>query len=151
MSSFNQVLILGNVGSINVRVINNETKVCNLSVATSQKGYTRRNGEKVEEHTEWHSVVLWRGLAEVCEKYVKKGTPVFITGELRTRKWVDKEGMTHYVTEVMARDFRLVGKGENGADIAFKTPTTATAITPIDKEEHQLPFEGTSTDNELPF
>jgi single-strand DNA-binding protein len=151
MSSYNQVMLLGHVGTKNIKTIANGVKVCNLSVATNQRGYTKKNGEVVEERTDWHNVVCWRSLAEVCDKFVKVGSQVHIIGELRNRTWQDKEGRTHVVTEVMANTLTLVGSGK-GMDNAAFAPQTATEQTAEQtKEEHKQPFENTNTDDDLPF
>lgn len=148
MSSFNQVILLGNVGQDpQVRVLENGTKVVNISVATSQRGYTKKDGTKVAERTEWHNVVLWRSLADVAEKFVKKGTQIHIIGELRSRNWTDGEGNRHYVTEIMANQMNLLGKGETTG----KTPVPVSGVPTPKEEQHQQPFEGGATDDDLPF
>jgi len=108
--SVNKVILVGNVGADpEVRYIESNTPVCNLRIATSES-YKNRNGEKVT-NTEWHTVVLWRGLAEIAEKYVKKGMQLYIEGKIRTRSWDDKDGNKRYITEIVARDVRFLGGG----------------------------------------
>jgi single-strand DNA-binding protein len=114
--SVNKVILVGHVGQDpEVRYIDNNTPVCTLRMATSDV-YKNKSGEKVTT-TEWHSVVLWRGLAEVAEKYVKKGSQIYIEGRLRTRSWDDKEKVKRYTTEIVADVLQLLGKkaDENGA------------------------------------
>jgi single-strand DNA-binding protein len=107
--SVNKVILVGHVGQDpEVRYIDNNTPVCTLRMATSDV-YKNKAGEKVTT-TEWHSVVLWRGLAEVAEKYVKKGSQVYIEGRLRTRSWDDKEKVKRYTTEIVADVLQLLGK-----------------------------------------
>lgn len=153
MSSYNQVMLLGHVGTKNVKTIANGVKLCNLSVATNQRGYTKKNGEVVEERTDWHNVVCWRSLADVCEKYVKVGSQVHIIGELRNRSWQDIDGITHFVTEVMANTLTLVGGGKETEKTSSSAPLTATEQPKVEqmKEEHQQPFEDTNIDDDLPF
>lgn len=155
MSSFNQVILVGNVGrDAECRTISDgATKVANIAVATTQRGYTRKSGEVVEPRTEWHKVVLWRHLAEVAEKYVKKGTQVQVIGELRTREYQDKDGQTRYTTEIMASQLLLLGKASQKGEGASAQPTTPATPAPEQKKvEHQQPFEGSSADmDELPF
>lgn len=151
MSSYNQVMLLGHVGTKNIKTIANGVKVCNLSVATNQRGYTKKNGEVVEERTDWHNVVCWRSLAEVCDKFVKVGSQVHIIGELRNRTWQDKEGRTRVVTEVMANTLTLVGSGKGMDNAAFATQTATEQTAEQTKEEHKQPFENTNTDDDLPF
>lgn len=147
MSSFNQVTLLGNVGNKSVNTLSDGTKVCNLSIATNLRGYKRKNGEEVAPRTDWHNVVLWRRLAEVAEKYVKKGMQVQVLGELRNRTWTDKEGRTHYVTEVMCNNLFLLGKSAESAEAP-----TEPKVESQTKQEYQQPFEGSNQeDDDLPF
>jgi len=107
--SVNKVILVGHVGQDpEVRYIENNTPVCTLRLATSEV-YKNKSGERVTT-TEWHSVVLWRGLAEVAEKYVKKGTQVYIEGKIRTRAWEDKDKNKRYSTEIVADVMQLLGK-----------------------------------------
>lgn len=123
--SVNKVILIGNVGrDPEVRYLNNETPVANFSLATSET-YTNRNGEKVTQ-TEWHNIVLWRGLASVAEKYVKKGTQLYIEGNIRTRSWDDKDGNKRYTTEIVGTNMQMLGRrgegGQNGGDSASTMP-----------------------------
>ena len=108
----NKVILIGNVGQDpEVRYtgdVNNGTKVATLRVATTER-YRDRNGN-LQEHTEWHSVVVWRNTADVVEKYVKKGTQVYIEGRLRSRSWDDQNGNKRYTTEIIADNLQLLGK-----------------------------------------
>lgn len=107
--SVNKVILVGHVGQDpEVRYIENNTPVCTMRLATSEV-YKNKNGERVTT-TEWHSVVLWRGLAEVAEKYVKKGTQVYVEGKIRTRAWEDKDKNKRYSTEIVADVMQLLGK-----------------------------------------
>src|SRR4030042_858950 len=107
--SVNKVILVGNVGADpEVRYIESNTPVCNLRIATSET-YKNRNGEKVTS-TEWHNVVLWRGLAEIAEKYVKKGSQLYIEGKIRTRSWDDRDGNKRYTTEVIADTMQMLGR-----------------------------------------
>lgn len=107
----NKVLLIGNVGrDPEVRYINNDTRVANFTLATTDKGFTTRAGAVVPEKTEWHNIVLWRGLAEVAEKYVRKGSKVFIEGKITNRSYEDKTGIKRYVTEILAENLELLDK-----------------------------------------
>ena len=77
------------------------TKVANLSLATTEKGYTLQNGIQVPDRTEWHSLIFWKGLAEVVEKYVRKGSQIYIEGKIKTRQYEDRTGSKRYVTELL--------------------------------------------------
>ena len=98
----NKVILIGNVGNDpEVKYIKEDVPVAKFSLATSES-YKNRDGEKVT-NTEWHNIVVWRGLAKVVEKYVKKGSKLFIEGKLTYRKYEDKDGQTKYFTEIVCR------------------------------------------------
>jgi len=107
----NKVLLIGNVGrDPEVRYINNDTRVANFTLATTDRGFTTRAGVVVPEKTEWHNIVLWRGLAEVAEKYVRKGSKVFIEGKITNRSYEDKTGVKRYITEILAENLELLDR-----------------------------------------
>ena len=112
----NKVILVGNVGQDpEVRYVgdvNNGTKVATVRLATSER-YKDRNGN-LQENTEWHSVVVWRNAADVVEKYVRKGTQLYVEGKLRTRTWEDQTGNKRYVTEVVADTVQLLGRKPEG-------------------------------------
>lgn len=109
MSYLNKAMLIGNVGKDpDIRTANGE-KVANFSLAT-----TYRNGDK--ESTEWHNIVVWGKKAEVIEKYVRKGSSLYVEGMIRTRSWQDKEGVTRYTTEIMANTLQLLGGSRPQAD-----------------------------------
>ena len=112
----NKVILIGNVGQDpEVRYTgdaNNGAKVATIRLATTER-YRDRSGN-LQEHTEWHSVVVWRNQADVVEKYVKKGTQLYIEGRLRTRSWDDQNGNKRYATEVMADTLQLLGRKPEG-------------------------------------
>jgi single-strand DNA-binding protein len=115
MNGVNKVILLGNLGrDPEVFIFENGNKKVRLAVATSEMWRTK-NDEKVE-HTEWHTVVLYRGLADVAEKYLKKGNAVYIEGLLRTRSWEDDKGVKKYFTEVEAQKMSLIGGGTGKKD-----------------------------------
>ena len=108
MASLNKVMLIGNLGKDpDVRAIPSGVKVANFPIATSES-YTGKDGQRVEK-TEWHNIVMWRGLAEVAEKYLKKGNPVFIEGKLQTRSWEDQNGQKKYMTEIVADNMVMLG------------------------------------------
>ena len=118
--SVNKVILIGNLGrDPEVRSMQNGGKVANLSVATSESWRDKASGEK-KEKTEWHRVVIFGNLAEIAEKYLKKGSKVYVSGSLQTRKWTDPSGVEKYTTEVVLQGFggeltMLDGKGGGGA------------------------------------
>jgi single-strand DNA-binding protein len=105
--SVNKVILVGNLGrDPEIRAMQNGDRVCNLSLATSERWKDRNSGE-MQERTEWHRVVLFdQRLVEVAEKYLKKGSKVFVEGQLQTRKWTDQQGVEKYSTEVVLQRFR---------------------------------------------
>ncbi|WP_278940507.1 single-stranded DNA-binding protein [Parabacteroides johnsonii] len=107
--SVNKVILLGHTGKDpDVKDVAG-TKVANLSLATTEKGYTLQNGTQVPDRTEWHSLIFWKGLAEVVEKYVKKGSQIYIEGKIRTRQYEDRTGSKRYVTEIFVDKLELLG------------------------------------------
>ena len=114
MSGVNKVILVGRLGKDpEVRHLENGATVANFSIATSETYKDRQTGER-REQTEWHNVVLWRGLAEVAEKYVKKGDMIYVEGKLRTRSW-EKDGVTRYTTEVVGDNMTMLGGGSGGS------------------------------------
>ncbi|UZD91929.1 single-stranded DNA-binding protein [Cognatishimia activa] len=118
--SLNKVMLIGNLGrDPEVRSFQNGGKVCNLRIATSETWKDRNTGER-REKTEWHSVAVFsEGLVRVCEQYLRKGSKVYIEGQLQTRKWQDQSGQDRYSTEVVLQGFgstltMLDGRGEGG-------------------------------------
>jgi len=113
MASLNKVMLIGNLGKDpEVRAIPSGVKVANFSIATTES-YTDKNNQKVDK-TEWHNIVMWRGLAEVAEKYLKKGNQVFIEGKLTTRSWDDQTGQKKYMTEIVADNMVMLGGRRDG-------------------------------------
>jgi single-strand DNA-binding protein len=113
--STNLVILVGNVGSDpEIRNISDGVKVANFSIATSET-FTNKNGEK-STNTEWHKLVAWNSIATVCEKYVKKGSQIFIQGKLKTRSYDDKDSVKHYTTEIYVTSLQLLGRKPDGAN-----------------------------------
>lgn len=148
MAGVNKVILIGNLGiEPEVRTLENGTKLCRLSIATSES-YTNREGVKVEQ-TEWHSVTLWRGLAEIAEKYLAKGNKVYIEGKLRTRSYTDKDGIEKYSTEIVADNMQMLGGPSGDSSSASRSnpqsepkQQSASASTGSDQgnDEDDLPF-----------
>ena len=109
----NKVILIGNLGQDpELRYTGSGTAVCNMRLATSET-YKDRDGNMVE-NTEWHTVVAWARLAEICGEYLKKGRQVYFEGQLQTRQWEDKDGNTRYSTEVKAREMQMLGSRDGG-------------------------------------
>lgn len=143
----NKVILIGNVGTDpEVRYLDGGVAVANLRLATTES-YKNKNGEKVDQ-TEWHNIVLWRGLAEIVEKYVKKGMRLYIEGRIRTRSWEDQNGVKRYTTEIYADNMQMLSSSrDNGG--AMGTTTTPAAgpsatktpdITANTDDSDDLPF-----------
>ena len=99
--SLNKVQLIGNVGKDpDVRYLDSGIAVATFPLATTERGYTLANGTQVPERTEWHNIVLWRGLAETAEKYIHKGDKLYIEGKIRSRSYDDQNGIKRYVVEI---------------------------------------------------
>jgi single-strand DNA-binding protein len=117
LSGVNKVILIGNLGKDpDVRYLDNGVAVANMSIATTEN-YKNKKGDRVSQ-TEWHEIVLWRGLAEIAEKYLKKGSSVYIEGKIRNNKWVDKEGVTRNKVEIMADKMNMLSKSINNEDVS---------------------------------
>ena len=139
----NKVILIGNVGrDPEVRHLDKDVTVANFTLATSES-YTAKNGEKVTT-TEWHNIVVWRGLARVVEQYVKKGDKLYIEGRIRTRAWDDKDGNKRYTTEIYADNFEMLG-GSNRNTERNATPSNEPA------NNVNEPDYGPSNEDDLPF
>ena len=111
----NKVILVGNVGlDPEVRSLESGVKVARLRLATTERIFDRQTNE-TKELTEWHTVTLWRGLAEVVDKYVRKGSQLYIEGSIRTREWTDKDNQKRYSTEILANDMKLLGRRSDNA------------------------------------
>ena len=106
----NKVILVGNVGvDPEVRTTESGVKVARVRLATTERMYNRQTNESTE-HTEWHTITLWRSLADVVDRFVRKGSQIYIEGRLRTREWTDKDNVKRYTTEIMADEMKLLGR-----------------------------------------
>jgi len=147
MSGVNKVILVGRLGKDpEVRNLDNGAAVANFTIATSESYKDKTTGEK-KEITEWHNIVLWRGLAEISQKYLHKGDMVYIEGKLRTRSW-EKEGVTRYTTEIVADNMTMLSTGRGGSssgggEYASRGNDRAAAQSysaPADSGSDDLPF-----------
>jgi single-strand DNA-binding protein len=146
MSGVNKVILVGRLGKEpEVRNLENGATVANFTVATSESYKDKTTGEK-KEVTEWHNIVLWRGLAEIAQKYLHKGDMVYIEGKLRTRSW-EKEGVTRYTTEVVADNMTMLstkGSGGSSSSAGYSSENNSSesyrAHAPVDTSTDDLPF-----------
>lgn len=146
MAGVNKVILVGNLGTDpEVRTLSSGTKVARLRIATSES-YTNREGERVT-NTEWHTVNLWRGLADVAERYLKTGNTIYVEGKLRTRSYDDKDGITRYVTEIEGDNMTMLGGRSDGASSAG--PSAQPSAQPAAPSPSQGAPE--PDDDDLPF
>ncbi len=141
--SLNKATIIGNLGSDpEIRTTGTGSKVASFSVATS-RSWSGKDGQQ-QEKTEWHRIVAWAKLADVVERYLKKGDRVYVEGEIQYRSYEDKDGVTKYSTEINAREMIMLGGRDGGSD---RAPATAGSSNSYD--DFQTPPLG--EDDDLPF
>ena len=148
--SLNKVILIGNVGKDpDVRYFDSGNAVANFTLATSERGYKLANGTEVPERTEWHNISTSRERAQFVEKFVKKGSLVYVEGKLRTRDY-EKDGSKRFITEIVADriDFYHIGSGTRKAGETESETVISTNMTPAGPDE--LPPPSESGDN-LPF
>ena len=136
--SVNKAFILGRVGKDPQVQHINDTKKVSFSIATTDRGYTKQDGTQVPDRTEWHNIVAWRGLAEICEKYVHKGDLLYIEGKITNRSW-EKDGQTRYITEIVAEVVELFPKNQQGQQAPAPGNETQLWEDPAPKKD-DLPF-----------
>lgn len=157
--SVNKVILVGNVGKDpETRYLEGGAAVTKFSLATTEV-YKNREGERVST-TDWHNIVLWRGLAEVAEKYVKKGSQLYIEGRIKTRSYNDQEGNTKYITEIVGDVMQMLGRkpeessqaSDNNSYSSGKTFTKQSdPITTKEYEKDESIFSQSSDTDDLPF
>lgn len=150
--SVNKVILVGNVGKDpEIKYFDNDNVKANFPMATSERGFTAANGTQVPERTEWHNIVCWRGLAQIVEKFVRKGSQIYIEGKIRSRSYDDQNGIKRYITEIYADNMELLGRrggsqSSNESSYGSERPATSSkpAATPevdlSDSESDDLPF-----------
>ncbi|MFC6103414.1 single-stranded DNA-binding protein [Olivibacter domesticus] len=148
MSGINKVILVGHLGKDpEVRHLDGNVSVASFPLATSET--FNKDGKKIEQ-TEWHNIVMWRGLADVAAKYLQKGKLVYIEGKLRTRSYEDREGVKRYTTEIVAENFTMLGRksdfepspanGENRPVSGGSTDPSSTTVDFNENKEDDLPF-----------
>ena len=157
--SVNKVILIGNLGSDpEVRYLESGSAVAKFSIATTES-YTNKNGERVD-NTEWHRIELWEGLAKVAEKYLKKGSQVYIEGRIRTDNWTDKEGQQKSGVTIRANSLTMLGAapgsnpgGDNNGNQGY-APSTAPRANQAPRAADPVPpsmASGSNDDDDLPF
>ena len=139
----NKIMLIGNVGKDpDVRYYDADQAVAQLSLATTERGYTLPNGTKVPDRTDWHNVIFYRGLAKIVEKYVHKGDKIYVEGKVRYRTYDDQRGVRHNIKEVYVDNMELlsprVSTTEPQPSSTNIAPTTSTTTT--DTDDANLPF-----------
>lgn len=105
----NKVQLIGHLGKDpEVRTLDGGSKVCQFTLATTEKGYTLQNGTQVPDRTEWHNIVMWKGLAEVAEKYLHKGDKIYVEGKIRTRSYEDNKQIKRSITEIFVDSMEML-------------------------------------------
>ena len=146
----NKVILIGNVGrDPEVRHLDKDVTVANFTMATSES-YTAKNGEKVTT-TEWHNIVVWRGLAKVVEQYVKKGDKLYIEGKIRTRAWDDKDGNKRYTTEIYTDNMEMLGGGSRNSENTGSRQAVNANDTNAPADNFNEPDFEPSGEDDLPF
>ena len=156
MASVNKVILIGNLGADpETRYLPSGDAVTNIRIATSEK-WKDKSGEQ-QEHTEWHRVAFFGKTAEIAGEYLKKGSPVYVEGRIRTRKWQDKEGQERYSTEIVADRMQLLGARSGGAEGMPREPAAAAAGVPAGgkppPQQQQQKKSGAfdTMDDDIPF
>lgn len=146
MAGINKVILVGRLGKDpEVRHIDSGVAVASFTLATSET-YTRE-GQRYEQ-TEWHNIVLWRGLADIAGKYLNKGSMIYLEGKLRTRSWDDKEGGKHYITEIVGDNMQMLSPKSENRPVSQETDVDLS----IPKAQNPPPqFAEPSPDDDLPF
>ncbi len=143
MASLNKVMLIGNLGQDpDVRSTPNGQTVANFSLATTERWKDKQTGNQ-EEKTEWHRIVVWGRLAELCRDYLSKGRSIYVEGRLQTRSWEDKDGNKKYTTETIAQTIQFLGKREGAGQ-----NQGATQATPAAQTSGPPPFDA---DDDIPF
>ena len=149
--TLNKVILIGNVGDdVKIHQFDDNNKIGRFPLATSESYTSRETGEKVNQ-TEWHNIVVRNKLAEIFERFVKKGDKLYVEGKLKSRKWQDQNGQDRYTTEIIVSDFTFLtpkntGSGEyqsssNDSNPSHSTPKNDTSSQPMDLEDpDDLPF-----------
>jgi single-strand DNA-binding protein len=142
MAGVNKVILIGNLGrDPEVRTFEDGTKVANFSLATTES-YKTKDGNRVEQ-TEWHRIVLWRGLAEVAEKYLRKGKSIYVEGKITSRKFTDKDGVERTITEIVGDNMTMLGSRQDGGEYSQpqeERKVQDVAEPPVSEPEDDLPF-----------
>ena len=141
--SVNKVILIGNVGKDpDVRYLDNGVAVATFSLATTERGYTLQNGTQVPDRTDWHNIVLWRGLAQTAEKYVHKGDKLYIEGKIKSRSYDDQNGIKRTIVEIFADNMEM---------LTPRGTAQSQGVAPASQAVQPQPMASSSVDEDLPF
>ncbi|MBQ2858021.1 MAG: single-stranded DNA-binding protein [Bacteroidaceae bacterium] len=140
--SVNKVILIGNVGKDpDVRYLDSGVAVATFSLATTERGYTLQNGTQVPDRTEWHNIVLWRGLAQTAEKYVHKGDKLYIEGKIKSRSYDDQNGIKRTIVEIFADNMEMLTPRSASQPQAQAAPAQQPVQQPVaENPSDDLPF-----------
>ena len=113
--SYNKVILIGHVGRDPVVRYSDKRPVATFPLATTERAYTTASGLNVPQRTEWHNLVMWDRAAEFAERYIRKGTRLFVEGKLRTRTWEDRAAIKHTITEILVENYEILSRGSDAA------------------------------------
>jgi single-strand DNA-binding protein len=148
--SVNKVILLGRLGKDpELKSTPGGTSVCNFSVATSES-WTDKSGQK-KEKTEWHRIVVWGKLGELCGQYLSKGRQCFIEGRLQTRDWEDKEGKKQYTTEILATSVQFIGGNADAGAARGHSVDNSYSQAPAPAQEYQIANDAHFASDDIPF
>ncbi len=145
MAGINKVILVGNLGKDpEVKYLEGGIAIAKFPLATTET-IKDKNGQKLDQ-TEWHNIVLWRGLAEIAEKYLRKGQTVYIEGKIRSRSYDDKDGNKRYVTEIVGETMQMIGKKPESSEQSISSSNTNIAVPPP-----ATPIPPATPEDDLPF
>ncbi len=155
----NKVILVGNVGADpEIRTLEGGAKVARVRLATTERIYNRQTQE-AKDHTEWHSITLWRNLADVADRFIRKGSQIYVEGSIRSREWTDANNVKRYGIDIVANELKLLGRRPEGATGApmdgstYAQQAPAAPYTPPASGSASGPISATSADeiDDLPF
>lgn len=137
----NKVMLIGYIGrEPEVKYYDADQCLATVSLATTEKGYTLQNGTKVPDHTDWHTVIFWKNLAKVVERYVHKGDKLYVEGRIRYRAYDDKKGMRRNVTEILAENMEILSSKPQPSNTENSTSQNSSQAGVTEKDITNLPF-----------
>ncbi len=148
-AGLNKVILIGNLGKDPEIQVFESTKKASFSLATTES-YKNREGVKVDQ-TEWHNVVLWRGLAEIAEKYLRKGNTIYLEGKIKSRSWEDANGVKKYITEILGDNMIMLGGNRTGSDVSGDIPAPQYQSAPTPQVQNPATSFEAVPDDDLPF